>query len=268
MPFQIILSDECTEAEGRAWHMTHFACFECDRQLGGQRYIMREGRPYCLNCFDCMFAEYCDACGETIGVDQGQMTHEGQHWHATDACFSCQHCRISLLGRPFLPRRGLIYCSVACSKGETGQQQANKQNNQLQHTYDNIVNKRNETSDLSLSEQSSFTTSPQTERKEGGSKNNGGESSGESIVPVLPPKALKHVPNMVPKSPRLLRNKGLPPPVKEKPKYNPFIVPKAKNKEPSPTLSDLAFRDALASPMPPKSPGNSRERDWLDTNSR
>ena len=68
---QIILSDECTEAEGRAWHMKHFACFECDQQLGGQRYIMREGRPYCLTCFDCMFAEYCDACGETIGVDQG-----------------------------------------------------------------------------------------------------------------------------------------------------------------------------------------------------
>ena len=69
--FQIIFSDECTEAEGRAWHMKHFACFECDRNLGGQRYIMREGRPYCLTCFDCMFAEYCDACGETIGVDQG-----------------------------------------------------------------------------------------------------------------------------------------------------------------------------------------------------
>ena len=41
-------------------------------QLGGQRYIMREGRPYCLSCFDCMFAEYCDACGEVIGVDQGE----------------------------------------------------------------------------------------------------------------------------------------------------------------------------------------------------
>ena len=32
------------------------------------------------------------------------------------------------------------------------------------HMYDNV--KRNETSDLSLSEQSSFTTSPQTERKD------------------------------------------------------------------------------------------------------
>jgi hypothetical protein len=70
---QIILADECTEAEGRAWHMKHFACFECDRQLGGQRYIMRDGRPYCLHCFDAMFAEYCDSCGEPIGVDQGTV---------------------------------------------------------------------------------------------------------------------------------------------------------------------------------------------------
>ncbi|XP_055531812.1 protein prickle-like isoform X2 [Wyeomyia smithii] len=115
---EIILADECTEAEGRAWHIKHFACFECDKQLGGQRYIMRDGKPYCLHCFDAMFAEYCDFCSEPIGVDQGQMSHDGQHWHATDNCFACSTCRCSLLGRPFLPRRGEIYCSIACSKGE------------------------------------------------------------------------------------------------------------------------------------------------------
>uniref|UniRef100_A0A6P7F6Z9 Protein prickle-like n=1 Tax=Diabrotica virgifera virgifera TaxID=50390 RepID=A0A6P7F6Z9_DIAVI len=115
---EIILADECTEAEGRAWHMKHFSCSECERQLGGQRYIMRDGRPYCLHCFDAMFAEYCDSCGEPIGVDQGQMSHEGQHWHATESCFCCHTCHTSLLGRPFLPRRGAIYCSIACSKGE------------------------------------------------------------------------------------------------------------------------------------------------------
>ncbi|CAL4124481.1 unnamed protein product [Meganyctiphanes norvegica] len=115
---EIILSDECTEAEGRAWHMKHFACFECDAKLGGRRYIMRDGRPFCLHCFDGMFAEYCETCGEPISVDQGQMTHEGQHWHATEECFCCATCLTSLLGRPFLPRRGAIYCSIACSKGE------------------------------------------------------------------------------------------------------------------------------------------------------
>nr|XP_040570254.1 LOW QUALITY PROTEIN: protein prickle-like [Lepeophtheirus salmonis] len=170
---EIILSDECTEAEGRAWHMKHFACFECDRQLGGQRYIMREGRPYCLQCFDCMFAEYCDACGETIGVDQGQMTHEGQHWHATNECFCCHSCRITLLGRPFLPRRGLIYCSIACSKGEINTSELKSHSKSLSTIesnppmYDNVKKPRplNETSDLSLSEQSSFSTSPTFERK-------------------------------------------------------------------------------------------------------
>ena len=292
---EIILSDECTEAEGRAWHMGHFACFECDRQLGGQRYIMREGRPYCLTCFDCMFAEYCDACGETIGVDQGQMTHEGQHWHATDTCFGCNACRISLLGRPFLPRRGLIYCSVACSRGESQNQppQPHHQNQKQQPMYDNVQmvtahpntknsgnKKLNETSDLSLSEQSSFTTSPQVERKDNNAKksnvvNTNSDSAGSEtptkMLPVLPPKSLKNVPNLVPKSPRMLRPKGPPPPVKEKPKYNPFIIPKGSQKEPSPTLSDVAFRDALASPLPPKSPmpGSYNSRDnWSAYDSR
>lgn len=116
--FQIIFADECTEAEGRAWHMRHFCCFECDRQLGGERYVMRDGRPFCLHCFDATFAEYCDSCGDPIGVDQGQMSHEGQHWHATESCFRCHACTVPLLGRPFLPRRGLIYCSVHCSKGD------------------------------------------------------------------------------------------------------------------------------------------------------
>lgn len=97
--------------------MRNARIFLCS-QLGGQRYVMREGRPYCLRCFDASFAEYCDSCGEPIGVDQGQMSHEGQHWHATEACFCCATCRTSLLGRPFLPRRGAIYCSIACSKGE------------------------------------------------------------------------------------------------------------------------------------------------------
>lgn len=46
------------------------------------------------------------------------MTYEGLHWHATDDCFSCAQCKTSLLGCPFLPHQGRIYCSKACSLGE------------------------------------------------------------------------------------------------------------------------------------------------------
>ncbi|XP_031146238.1 prickle-like protein 2 isoform X2 [Sander lucioperca] len=115
---EIILADECTEAEGRYWHMKHFCCFECEAALGGQRYIMRESRPYCCSCYESMYAEYCDTCGENIGIDQGQMTYEGQHWHAVESCFCCARCQLPLLGRPFLPRGGLIFCSRACSLDE------------------------------------------------------------------------------------------------------------------------------------------------------
>lgn len=98
--------------------MRHFKCFECERHLGGQRYIMRASRPYCCACFESLYAEPCDACGRPIGVDQGQMSHDGRHWHATDACFSCATCERSLIGQPFLPRFTRLYCSAACSEPE------------------------------------------------------------------------------------------------------------------------------------------------------
>lgn len=48
--------------------MKHFCCFECEAALGGQRYIMRESRPYCCSCYESLYAEYCDTCGEHIGT--------------------------------------------------------------------------------------------------------------------------------------------------------------------------------------------------------
>ena len=114
---------------------------------------MKDGRPFCCGCFESLYAEYCEACGEHIGkpktlkhilcrllpiaysfrtgsqqistptpsptgVDHAQMTYDGLHWHATETCFSCVQCKASLLGCPFLPRQGRIYCSKSCSLGE------------------------------------------------------------------------------------------------------------------------------------------------------
>ncbi len=96
--------------------MKHFCCHSCDKKLGGQRYIMRDGWPYCCGCFENKFAEFCETCHNQIGVDEGQMSHEEHHWHATDACFRCGACGVSLLGQPFLPRQSAIFCSLECSK--------------------------------------------------------------------------------------------------------------------------------------------------------
>jgi len=122
---KIIFSDECTEAEGYSWHMDHFGCSNCKKRLGGERYVMRQNQPFCLNCFETMYAEYCDTCGERIETDQAQMAHESQHWHATDACFYCYTCRIPLLNRAFFPRYGALFCSNEC---------ALQRNNRFNHT--------------------------------------------------------------------------------------------------------------------------------------
>lgn len=95
-------------------------CSECDRPLGGQRYVTRDSQPYCCDCFEALYAEYCDSCGSTVGVDQGQMTYEGHHWHASDTCFSCNSCHVSLLGKPFLPKEGVLYCSTVCGSRASG----------------------------------------------------------------------------------------------------------------------------------------------------
>ena len=139
----LIFDEECTEAEGKAWHLGHFCCSECKRSLGGQQYIMadpskqndkksdsnrdriqlpnnprnKKQLPYCLTCFDILFGELCEECGELIGCDVGAITHEGRSWHASDLCFKCNLCSKTLLGKPFLPAfDGKIYCSIGCSQ--------------------------------------------------------------------------------------------------------------------------------------------------------
>ena len=77
---------------------------------------MKDSQPKCLTCFETLHADYCDACGRVIGVNQGHLTHGSQFWHATEACFSCHECHVSLKEKPFLPRDGKLYCSVSCSE--------------------------------------------------------------------------------------------------------------------------------------------------------
>ncbi|XP_054159651.1 GATA zinc finger domain-containing protein 14-like, partial [Oppia nitens] len=163
----LIFDEECTEAEGKAWHLGHFACNECKRSLGGQQYIMADPSkqndkksiygtksqvsnnnrppkllPYCLTCFDILFGELCEECGELIGCDVGAISHEGRSWHAIDQCFKCNLCSKALLGKPFLPALdGRIYCSISCSQ-EAVQRQRHRPRKQkhIQTTPSNCIN--------------------------------------------------------------------------------------------------------------------------------
>ena len=50
-------------------------------------------------------------CGEHVTLDQPRLQHEQQVWHGTDKCFVCTFCSVTLVGQPYLPRDGKVFCS-------------------------------------------------------------------------------------------------------------------------------------------------------------
>jgi prickle len=113
---ELIFSREYTHAEEKNWHLKHFCCWECDAELGGRRYISHESHPYCLECFDSRFTKICQACGLTISTDSSHLTHGNLNWHGNDECFACSMCRLSLMGKKFLPKGDSIFCSRDCAR--------------------------------------------------------------------------------------------------------------------------------------------------------
>lgn len=67
--FQLIFSGEYTKAMNKDWHSGHFCCWQCDESLTGQRYVLRDEHPYCIRCYENVFANQCEECHKTIGID-------------------------------------------------------------------------------------------------------------------------------------------------------------------------------------------------------
>jgi LIM domain len=51
------------------WHSSHFCCWQCDESLTGNRYVLRDDHPYCIKCYESVFANQCEECNKTIGID-------------------------------------------------------------------------------------------------------------------------------------------------------------------------------------------------------
>ncbi|XP_040173823.1 paxillin isoform X3 [Anopheles arabiensis] len=105
---QLIFSGEYTKAMSKDWHSGHFCCWQCDESLTGQRYVLRDEHPYCIKCYENVFANVCEECNKTIGIDSKDLSYKDKHWH--EACFLCNKCRISLVDKQFGSKADKIYC--------------------------------------------------------------------------------------------------------------------------------------------------------------
>merc|ERR1712136_725519 len=99
---------EYTKAMSKDWHLGHFSCWQCDESLTGQRYVLRDEHPYCVKCYETLFANSCDDCNRTIGIDSKDLSYKDRHWH--EACFLCNKCRLSLVDKQFGSKAEKIFC--------------------------------------------------------------------------------------------------------------------------------------------------------------
>jgi len=83
-------------------------CHHCDDSLAGHRYVLREDHPYCIKCYESVFANNCDECGKIIGIDSKDLSYKEKHWH--ESCFLCNKCRTSLVDKQFGSKADRIYC--------------------------------------------------------------------------------------------------------------------------------------------------------------
>ena len=67
--FQLIFSSEYTKAMDTNYHKDHLACKNCDKKLIACRYILKEEHPYCIPCYQELFAHSCEECKKPIGPD-------------------------------------------------------------------------------------------------------------------------------------------------------------------------------------------------------
>jgi len=51
-----------------------FACFNCNLNLTGYRYILRDEKPFCIKCYESLFANACEDCKTPIGTDSKVST--------------------------------------------------------------------------------------------------------------------------------------------------------------------------------------------------
>uniref|UniRef100_A0A8C4WWJ5 Uncharacterized protein n=1 Tax=Eptatretus burgeri TaxID=7764 RepID=A0A8C4WWJ5_EPTBU len=94
-----------------AWHPACFVCQSCHELLVDLVCFHGDGGGlFCGRHHAERLRPRCASCDEQIGMSNKS------HWHAKSECFSCFQCQKSLLGLPFLPRQGSIFCSKVCSK--------------------------------------------------------------------------------------------------------------------------------------------------------
>jgi len=99
------------QALDKSWHSECFVCTVCRAPLNGP-FCHNDGKPYCSDDYQKLFAKRCAGCGNLI---QGQFIRAMRgEWHP-QGCFVCTLCKGTLSGG-FFEKNTHPYCKDCVQK--------------------------------------------------------------------------------------------------------------------------------------------------------
>ena len=91
--WQVITSGGITFRD-QPWHKQCFLCSGCRKELCEEEFMSRDGYPFCLDCYDHLYAKKCAACTRPItGESFIQSSHETA-MAMSMLCSSIRQCKI------------------------------------------------------------------------------------------------------------------------------------------------------------------------------
>lgn len=84
------------------------SCADCQLNLTGHRYIVKDEKPHCIKCYEQIYSNECFSCKQKIGTDAKDLSYKERHWH--EQCFKCQSCSVSLGDKSFASKDDAVFC--------------------------------------------------------------------------------------------------------------------------------------------------------------
>lgn len=104
------IEDEFVSIKGSIFHVHHFRCDHCGKNLLNDGYMKKNGKFYCFTDFISIFTPKCAACNQNIEGDQ--VNALDQTWHLN--CFVCFKCKNPFEMGVFYAHQEKPYCEYHC----------------------------------------------------------------------------------------------------------------------------------------------------------
>ncbi|XP_063723189.1 four and a half LIM domains protein 2-like [Symsagittifera roscoffensis] len=95
------------EWNGQQWHEECFQCTNCTTVIGCSSFLPKDTSPYCVPCFNKLFAPKCSNCSKAIMT--GGIIYKNEPYHKE--CFHCHNCNKKLDKEKFTSRDDQPYCT-------------------------------------------------------------------------------------------------------------------------------------------------------------